>query len=376
MFKVYRRVRQPFCHVIKGLVIVLLFSLVAMAAVGCRTLGPNVIQSSQLDYNQALASGVHQELLLNIVRLRYREAPFFLLPGNLTTSFKASGSFGLSGDLDLGGSGRSLSPSTGFGFSNSPTVVYAPLHGKEFVRDLMTPIDPVELFFLDQSGWSIKRVFGLAIERINDLENAPSASGPTPGLKPPGLEAFSGLIDLLSQLQENQAFNYRKDLVTDLISIEFDDQDKHLKEVRRARELLGLEGGKHPLEMEDQDSASHLDRISIRTRSLLGILFYLSHNVEVPVQHRNAGWVTVTRDDGVPFDWSDTPAGRFFKVRYSKQRPRHAFVSVPYKEGYYYIPEEDVETKSTFLLLMYLQSLQAGKSDTVPSPTLTIPVGG
>ena len=108
----------------------------------------------------------------------------------------------------------------------------------------------------------------------------------------------------------------------------------------------------------------------------LALVFYLSHNVQAPELHRSQGWVTVTHKDGDLFDWSNTPAGQYFQVLYSQKPPENAFLSVPYKKGYYYIADEDLNTKSTFLLLLHLQSLQAGKNHEVNSPTLMIPIGG
>ena len=363
-------------HLVTPLIQLAILGILMAPLLGCIKIGPRVVQSSQLDYNQALANGVQQELLLNIVRLRYREAPYFLLPGNLTTSFKSSGSLGLNGEFDLDSNGNMLSPSTGFGFSSSPTVVYTPLQGKEFVRDLMTPIDPRELFLLDESGWSIKRVFGLAIERINTLENAPSASGPTPATKPPGLDEFNAFIDQLSQLQLEQSFGYLRNKQSGDISIFLNANQDNTQKVGEVRSLLGLKNSQSQIILNDERTTQEQLGISITTRSLLGILFYLSHNVEAPAEHEEAGRVTVTQDLNAPFDWSTSPAGRYFKVHYSKRKPSQAFLSVSYKGGFYYISENDLDTKSTFLLLLHLQSLQAGKNDDLPKPTLTIPIGG
>ena len=56
---------------------------------------------------------------------------------------------------------------------------------------------------LTQSGWNIDRVFGLCFERINNLYNAPTASGPTPQ-QAPDYEAFNHLLESLSVLQKRQ----------------------------------------------------------------------------------------------------------------------------------------------------------------------------
>ncbi len=55
-------------------------------------------------------------------------------------------------------------------------------------------------------------------------------------------------------------------------------------------------------------------------------------------------------------------------------RKMHIFLS-PHRGYWFYIANNDLETKSSFLLLQQLFSLQAGQSE-AKGPTLTLPVGG
>ena len=108
---------------------------------------------------------------------------------------------------------------------------------------------------------------------------------------------------------------------------------------------------------------------------MMGILFYLSHNAEVPPSHRAAGLVTQTESaEGEAFDWNEVTGG-LFRVRSSSSRPSNAFVAVPYRGAWFYIADDDLESKSTFMLLTQLFNLQAGQIKTV-APALTIGVGG
>ena len=59
----------------------------------------------------------------------------------------------------------------------------------------------------------------------------------------------------------------------------------------------------------------------------------------------------------------------------STNRPANAFVAVPYRGAWFYIADNDLESKSTFMLLTQLFNLQAGQIKTV-APALTIGVGG
>jgi hypothetical protein len=66
-----------------------------------------------------------------------------------------------------------------------------------------------------------------------------------------------------------------------------------------------------------------------------------------------------------------------FEVRSSDswRRPPDAAFSVRHRGRWFYIADGDQTTKSTFLLLANLFTLQAGEVDEV-KPVLTLPVGG
>ncbi|PMV17969.1 hypothetical protein C1X21_28875 [Pseudomonas sp. FW305-3-2-15-A-LB2] len=69
--------------------------------------------------------------------------------------------------------------------NEKPTIfLYAPIDGAKFVRQMMTPIKPDILVLLIKSGWSIDRVLILGAQSMNDLENAPTTSGPKPSYAP------------------------------------------------------------------------------------------------------------------------------------------------------------------------------------------------
>ena len=127
-------------------------------------------------------------------------------------------------------------------------------------------------------------------------------------------------------------------------------------------------------------SADFLNRnpnvLGLRMRSIMSVMFYLSQNIKAPDEHQQAGLVTVTKTQGGDeFNWSDTPAGKHFVILSSKERPGNAYISVPHRGYWFYIANNDLDTKSSFLLLQQLFSLQAGQSVS-KGPTLTLPVGG
>jgi hypothetical protein len=78
--------------------------------------------------------------------------------------------------------------------------------------------------------------------------------------------------------------------------------------------------------------------------------------------------------DNTTFDWNKVTGG-LFRVKAADTRPANAFVSVAYRGKWFYLADNDLESKSTFMLLTQLFNLQAGQIKTV-APALTIGVGG
>jgi len=120
-----------------------------------------------------------------------------------------------------------------------------------------------------------------------------------------------------------------------------------------------------------QDSKSW----QLRLRSISSILYYLSQNIDIPKKHSDLGLITNTvKKDNTPFNWSSTPAGVLFKIESNLDKPDNAYLSVFYRDTWFYIADNDLNSKSTFMLLTQLFHLQAGQRQAV-NPTLTIPVG-
>lgn len=149
------------------------------------------------------------------------------------------------------------------------------------------------------------------------------------------------------------------------------------KSVERLKELLNL---KSPLGKKEEEyelgygvGFTKPHQIHIVTRSMTDILFYIAQAVDIPPLHIEKGLVTVTRKlNGGIFDWSELHKNQM-RIRFSETRPPDAYMTVPYRGFWFYIKDNDLDAKSTFLLLQTLADLQAG---TAPSaaPVLTLPV--
>lgn len=343
---------------------------------GCYSFGPDELKGTHPLYNAAIVDSQNEQFIQNIVRLHYRDPLFFLDVVSVTASLKMDLGAGLDQsafDLKSGGADLLQFSATGV-YSTSPTIAYSPLQGEGFVKSVLKPIELEDLFSLTGSGWSNRRVLGLCVERINDIKNVPIASGPAPKLSPKNIDSFNRLLQLFDEVMGEDLIIPRIDPVTKEMQLEIKSSPVYQSQIREIKQLLGLDQNIEVYHVNSDFLHHKDDTISIRSRSLSSIFFYLSHNIDTPKEHKQAGLVTVTRNkDGSEFDWSTTAGGSLFHIKNSFMKPDMAFVAVPYRGQWFYVADNDLESKSTFMLLTQLFRLQAGSAKSA-GPTLTLPV--
>ena len=351
--------------------IFLIFVLVTLLC-GCQSaFGPQALARTHPAYNEAIIASINEQMLQNLVRMRYRDVTFFLEIGSVTASLSLGASAGVNADVNLG-SGDTLSPGLGVAYADKPTISYTPLRGEELLKSILSPLQLEAILVLTQSGWNISRVFGLCFERINNLYNAPNASGPTPAQEPDH-EDFGDLMDALHTLQKNQLIEIGTNEAGSIVIKLIRDNDAYKNQIDQVYTLLELDHSQDEFTLNTDFLNMNNTQWTVRPRSISGLLYYLSHNVEAPSRHHHE-LVTVTRtEDGGRFDWYETPAGRLFSIRTSEERPQNAYIATRYRGHWFYIEDTDLETKSTFMLLRQLFDLQAGQTNP-RVPALTLPV--
>lgn len=382
-----RRVLQTVSPMFLGIVC---FSFAWLGiGIGCATGdGPRAVGNERHLYNEILSRTEDEQLLANIVRLRYNDTPHFLDMGSVVVQYgiekrgTAGVQFGIGGFFssaaadDAGGA-----VSGGVTFSERPTVSYTPLQGEAYARRLLSAIPLEVIWLLSNSGWSVERLFLLCVERLNDIENAVTASGPPPETAPI-YEEFQQIAELARTLQQKRALTLKAvhgemfesnglQLVMRLRRTGEEDVDRRLNELA-TRLGYGEDVDRIPLSIS-RPAEAELTTLT-RTRSLLGVLYFISHSVKVPQDHIDRGIVRVTVDDaGEPFDW-DLVTGRVMRIHSSRERPQTAYVAVRYRDHWFYVDDRDHDAKATFGLLQLLFSLQSTTGDG-PVPLLTIPTG-
>ena len=133
-----------------------------------------------------------------MTRLRYRDAPVFLVVSSISTSF----TFGADVEATAGdlANARVVGLSGGVAYAERPTVTYTPLQGQQFVNQLMSPMSLQVVLLLYHSGWRIDRVLRVCLQSLGQVRNAPGAASPTPA-RAPEFERFARVAEILRTLQ-------------------------------------------------------------------------------------------------------------------------------------------------------------------------------
>src|SRR5262245_10842888 len=361
----------------------LLRGMLLVLASGCATgLGPRAVRGERLDYNRQISSSNDSELLLNLVRLRYNDSMFFLGAGTVVAQYSYDASLMAGGQIGGDNAGGTLG--TALAYGEKPTITYAPLSGEEFAERLLTPIPLDSVMLFEQGGWSADRLLLVAVQRVNDVFNAPTAGGPTPSRRP-SYEAFAALAQRLERLRDAGLMGLTWEQEQHETAVPgrtprfwihppADPRSPLAADVAAVRRILGLEPGRDEFVITSFPYRRTPSEIGIRCRSLLGVLYFLSQSVEVPAQDVQAGLVTVTDDDrGQPFDWSRVTR-KIMTIHSQPNRPENAFIAVQHRDSWFYIADDDNTSKATWGLLNILYALQSASAQG-KSPLLTLPIG-
>lgn len=349
-------------------------ALIAVACAACAQIGPRMVAEGRPAYNMAVARTNDQELLLNLVRLRYSDTPYFTHVERIAAqvefnrSLSAEGTYtgttsaAPAGITEFLSRALRLGPAT-VALNEKPSIIYAPVEGEKFVRQMMTPMNPDLLFLLVKAGWGADRTFVVGVQEIGTLRNVIGAYGGR-GTVSDGGEEFNEAAKLLQELADDSMVEVAKETgsPSGVIDLRFIGDGGQSPQARRLRSLLGLAPDKDRYRFVGGGDVYDPNSIRLLTRSVLGAMGHLAKGIDVPAADVAAGKVRITkRMDGAPFDWQSSLKG-VFRVKVSAVPPKDASVAVPYRGHYFYIEDSDVDTKSTFLLLTQLIALHASTS--------------
>ncbi len=337
---------------------------------GCSQLGPKVLTSGRPLYNIAVQETEAQQLLLNIVRQRYRDPVLFLDVTSISSGFSRQAVAGLSGNTGSSKIGGTL----GGSISENPFITYAPNTGETFVRQMMTPLDLRTLALVVQAGWSIKRMLLIVGDSVNQLRNVPGDSNPETGyLK--FQEAVSSLRDLQRNGMISLGVESAGEGATPNLYLLIAKDAVESEPFRRVCESIKVACDGQPLRLRHALGMSNdSNTMVLATRSMFSAMFFLATGVDVPEKDITSG--VAPRNSivpGGPFDKQGTGES-LFQVHSSDEEPELARVKVFYRDSWFYIADDDEDSKVTFALVSMLVMLQSGNQAKI-TPLITLPVG-
>ena len=328
-------------------------------------------------YNVTLQATSNEQLLLNLIRLRYCDTPYFLNVNNITTQFTYGGE--ASTKFSFPGFNEKNPTAVGgaLNWKSQPTVIYTPLEGKAFAELLLQPLDLAIIQQMIYSGWDIDRVFRLGIQSFCGMHNAPPASGPFPN-DDAEYKDFYEVTKLMRHFQRRNELQIGIKTKGDngtsrdaTLQIYFPSGSE---EAERLNDLLGgleTKSGYYILDMNLGFQPN--GEIGVIPRSVLSCMYYLSLGVDVPAEHEKQKIAIMTQINGDGRDDLAPIIRKLITIKSSCSYPKNSYIAVKYKKHWYYIEDSDINSKRTFSLLLSLYNLQAGGVKQM-MPILTIPI--
>lgn len=234
----------------------------------------------------------------------------------------------------------------------------------------MTPLRPEAVFFAILSGNAADSVLISSVESINGLRNQRFGGAQ----QRPGDPAFFRLVELLRNLQRSGALTFRvkeskdKGETNILFFRKGGLAQEDLDQMREAKQLLNLAHDEQEFQLVFGVAAESNREIAVQTRSLIQIMLEVGAMVEVPEAHVTEGRATpgfVETSDG-------RKNVRFMNIHGSPRKSEYAFLSIRYRDHWFWIDDRDIKTKQKFAYVMYLFAL-AETGAKQPLPLVTIP---
>ena len=342
---------------------------------GCASIGPRTVARDRFDYISAISESWKAQMLLNVVKLRYADAPVFLDVASVITQTGYQGIVGVSGSwwqnlLQLPFTSSAAVTATG-SYGERPTVTYSPLSGEKFARSLMTPIPPAAILSFLQAGYPVDVVLRLTVHTINGIHSRYGYGARAREADP----EFFPLVEKLRAIQQSGQIGLRVKKIPNQTetSIVFSKKlDPAIQaDIVEVRKLLGVDPQTDEFSVVYGSVAANDKEIALLTRSVLEIITDLSSYIDVPTANVEQKRTFPTP---APEIVNGVPLPGLIRIFSSPQKPDDAFAAVPYGQDWYWIDDKDFPSKRLFSFIMFLFTL-TDTGDKQGAPVITVPAG-
>jgi hypothetical protein len=379
--------------------------VMCMAALlaSCTSFGPRELKQGHLAYNTAVKATLDEELLLNIVRLRYLDTLEFLEATSISAQSSFTASLGAALGTELAETTALAIPEVSY--STRPTFTFIPQRGHEFAENIMKPLEPYIFAYLAGADWDISALLHLLVRDMNGLSNR------LEGIDPEFTATAQRFTKM--QLHNNLRFSIveEREVLSDPIPVSqvsgsdlveaarsgyrFERQSERGAFVltgKRLQPVVYIRPGSEEhdavlrslkLKATEEDyyeiregpgtepKEEEVEAINLRMGSLMDAIVYLSGGVFVPVPHVQQNLATPEWPAGIKTEG----VKNLFQVHHAKEKP-DASLAVRYRDYWFYLEETDHDSRGTFLLLAELFRLGLTETKSRQAPVLTLPVGG
>ncbi|MCG6947312.1 MAG: hypothetical protein LJE93_00125 [Acidobacteria bacterium] len=345
---------------------VALATTIVVLTAGCTSFGPEVVERDNFDYADAMREAWKEQMLFNMVGLRYAEPPQFLRVTSVINQYSIDGRL-TAASPPYSGSGPAAPPlSATAGYADRPTITYAPMTGADFTRSVMTPIPPSTVMSMIQAGWRAETVLRLGVRAINGVYAADLVG------RPSSRAEYYEMVLLMQKLQTsgNLAFRVRKTASGDVTLLIVRSPATEELELTMARlgEILGLDPKLNEYRLVFGHQSSGGNEVAVLSKSILEMLLDLSMWIDVPPEHVESGRTTPSPETTLE---EDLGFERMITVHSSSEKPDEAYTMVEYHNRWFWIDETDFASKKTLAFMQLLFSLaESGASAEVPTVTV------
>jgi len=130
----------------------------------CTGIGPPTVSRDRFDYTAAISDSWKRQMLFNMVKIRYGDAPVFLDVSSVISQYQIAGAINLGATINYPPWSTSGSVGGAGTYVERPTITYSPIMGDKFARSLMSPVPPPAILSLIQAGYPVDLVFRLLVQ--------------------------------------------------------------------------------------------------------------------------------------------------------------------------------------------------------------------
>ena len=338
--------------------------------------GSRRIVPDRFNYAAAVTTSWKEQMLSNLVKLRYLDPPVFLDVAQIVTQYTRQGAAAINSPDWKGNPAGPAAGASGY-WAESPTITYNLMTGDKFSKSLLEPASPISLMQLIESGWPIDAVLGVGVRAVNGLYARSGAER----FRHQGDPRFYELLKLLRELQLRDAFSIRvlsekgdkKGAAEEEVVLVFHGRRSDLEAQEMAktvRELLGLNPNLSEFHIAFGAMNNADTEIAFLTRSMLDILTEAAAGVEIPAADLDEGRAT---KPPAAQTVGELNLQQLVRVRSSAHKPdaHEAFTAIQYRNYWFWIEDRDINSKRGLAFLMMLFTLASPGASLAP-PELTI----